>query len=263
MKYSPDWYDLVYFSFIFLFAVVFASFVYWREESVRESIKYLSVVLWQLMIWIPWVGLMAFKKQYTFVHNRSKSVQVFRLVVLSFVLIALHFAWFFYISRNFSPYLGAPATKYGVYPYFFIFWTIIDFIFLGGFVAYLNLKEERRKRDRKEHIKIQVRKGNREFILNPDEIMWIASSGYYAELHTAQGRFLLRKPLKDLIRILPKHDFMRIHRSTIININAVSKLERLENNGKVILQDGTTRNISKSRIKLLKEALKTFGQSHS
>jgi two-component system, LytTR family, response regulator len=55
-------------------------------------------------------------------------------------------------------------------------------------------------------------------------ILFIESANEYASIVTATGKHLLYKRMKDLENTLPQN-FIRVHHSFIVNINAISKIE--------------------------------------
>ena len=55
-------------------------------------------------------------------------------------------------------------------------------------------------------------------------ILWIESAGNYAEIHDTQRSHLLRQTMTQLENQLPQHDFIRISRSAIIRIGAISEV---------------------------------------
>ena len=61
------------------------------------------------------------------------------------------------------------------------------------------------------------------------DILWIEASSVYVELHTRSKRYLYRTSLNALEEELPEH-FLRIHRSFIINTQALQKTTYLNNN---------------------------------
>lgn len=95
--------------------------------------------------------------------------------------------------------------------------------------------------------KLPIKLGNKISFINIDEIKYITASGYYAEIHTDNKKFLLREPLAKLINQLDQNSFSRIHRSTIINIRFVKELIN-SNYGEmdVKMLDNTIFRISKS-----------------
>ena len=57
------------------------------------------------------------------------------------------------------------------------------------------------------------------------EIDWIEAEGNYARLHVARKMFDVRETLQSLLERLDPRDFVRIHRSTIVNVNRVREVQ--------------------------------------
>ena len=68
--------------------------------------------------------------------------------------------------------------------------------------------------------------GNTTRILSVSEVLYFQSSDKYTEVVTAAGRHVIRTSLKELLQRLDPEKFTQIHRSTIVNLHYVSKLER-------------------------------------
>jgi two-component system LytT family response regulator len=79
--------------------------------------------------------------------------------------------------------------------------------------------------------------------IDPSEIDWIGADDYYAVIHIAGKRYLLRESLTSLEERLPACSFIRIHRSAIVNASRVRELRR----SSVVLRDGTELEISRRR----------------
>jgi len=91
--------------------------------------------------------------------------------------------------------------------------------------------------------RIAVKDAGRVELVDPDDIDWIGAEGYYAELHVGRRSLLLREPMHDLAHRLDPARFIRIHRSTIVNVARVQRIERLA----VVLADGTRLRASRAR----------------
>lgn len=66
--------------------------------------------------------------------------------------------------------------------------------------------------------------------LRVDDIKYIAAAGDYSHVHVVNGRkHLVQKPLKEWETRLPGNHFLRIHRSTIVNMEHVERLEPWSN----------------------------------
>lgn len=103
----------------------------------------------------------------------------------------------------------------------------------------------------------ELSRGDRTYYFGPEQINWLSAEGYYTEFHTTQGVFLIRKPLKDILKNLPQIDFKRIHRSTVVNVNYVSGFGKTKNNSlEVILKDASRRRVSRSYSKEIRSFFK-------
>lgn len=58
-----------------------------------------------------------------------------------------------------------------------------------------------------------------------EEIRWIHADGNYCYLHLDQKRFALKTSLKRLIKKLPKGHFVRIHKSYVVRLKNVEKID--------------------------------------
>ena len=80
-----------------------------------------------------------------------------------------------------------------------------------------------------------------------EEIDWIASAGHYLELHAGRDTHLIRVKLSQIETRLDPKDFMRIHRSTIVNLDRIKSLHPMFNGDQlIILKDGQELNLSRT-----------------
>jgi two-component system LytT family response regulator len=83
--------------------------------------------------------------------------------------------------------------------------------------------------------------------LRTDEIDWIEAADNYVRLHVGSESHLLRETLGALEGRLDSGKFMRIHRSTVVNIDRMKELQPwFHGDYVVILQDGTRLNLSRT-----------------
>lgn len=88
----------------------------------------------------------------------------------------------------------------------------------------------------RDHILLTV--DNQPKILKVNDLKCISALGDYTNVFTSEGKFIVRRSMKEWEELLPKRYFIRIHRSTIINVDFVDKIEKLLNhNYKVYLQN--------------------------
>jgi two-component system, LytTR family, response regulator len=96
--------------------------------------------------------------------------------------------------------------------------------------------------------RLAVKDGRGVELVDPVAIDWIAALGYYAELHVGGRTLLLREPLQDLELRLDPARFVRIHRSTIVNVERIRRIDRLPHGDyDVALVDGTRLRMSRAR----------------
>ena len=63
-------------------------------------------------------------------------------------------------------------------------------------------------------------------LITVDEICYFQSDTKYTRVVTNDGESLIRKPLKELLEELDPNLFWQIHRSTIVNVNAIGAVSR-------------------------------------
>jgi two-component system LytT family response regulator len=86
---------------------------------------------------------------------------------------------------------------------------------------------------------------------------WIEAEGNYVNIHTAAKKsYLLRETISSLEAQLDPKDFVRIHRSAIVNINRIKELQPWSHGEyHILLHDGTRLTLSRSYREKLQSAL--------
>jgi len=103
--------------------------------------------------------------------------------------------------------------------------------------------------------RIVLKSGGRSRLVLAERVDWIEAEGVYARLHVAGESFLLRMPMHELETRLDARRFVRIHRSTIVNVSRIRELQPYFNREYVVLlRDGTRLKLSRGyreRLELL------------
>jgi two-component system, LytTR family, response regulator len=91
-----------------------------------------------------------------------------------------------------------------------------------------------------------VKSVGRVFFIRTEDIDWIEAEGYYARLHVGGKSHLLRETLTNLESQLDQNRFLRIHRSTIVNLERIRELQP-QSHGEftVVLNDGAQLRLSR------------------
>jgi two-component system LytT family response regulator len=89
-----------------------------------------------------------------------------------------------------------------------------------------------------------------------EEIDWIEAEGNYVRLHTARESHLLRETISALENCLDPKKFLRVHRSTIINIDRVKEMQSwFHGEYRIIMQSGAELMLSRNYRDRLNEFL--------
>jgi two-component system LytT family response regulator len=90
-----------------------------------------------------------------------------------------------------------------------------------------------------------------------DDVLWLESAGNYVKLHTAAAEHLLRGTIRELEERLDPERFVRVHRSAIVSVDAIEKLEPYFHGELVItLRGGARLTSSRSYSARLRELLR-------
>lgn len=101
-----------------------------------------------------------------------------------------------------------------------------------------------------------VKKLGREFLVRVQDIDWIEASGNYITLHVGTTEYLLRETMARVERRLAAREFVRVHRSAIINLNRLVEIrvhdsgdgEAQMHNGDHVPVSRRSRSALKSRL---------------
>jgi hypothetical protein len=103
--------------------------------------------------------------------------------------------------------------------------------------------------------KISVKDGGRIHIIKLNDLFCIQACGDYVTLFTPSGQFIKEQTMKHFEKHLPS-DFVRIHRSSIVNTNHIMRVELYgKESYHIRLKNGTSIRASGTGYKLLKERL--------
>ncbi|MGH7491192.1 MAG: LytR/AlgR family response regulator transcription factor [bacterium] len=107
------------------------------------------------------------------------------------------------------------------------------------------LQEQTRQNER--HQRWLVKSGKRMLILHAGDIDWIEIADEYALLHAHGKKHLLRTTMNMLEQQLDPEKFVRIHRSTIVNVERIKEMQSQSHGDLlVILRDGTNLKMSRN-----------------
>ncbi|HEX5724930.1 MAG TPA: LytTR family DNA-binding domain-containing protein [Longimicrobiaceae bacterium] len=130
------------------------------------------------------------------------------------------------------------------------------------------LAAERRELERRlpgarepQHLEwVMVKVRGRLELVKTAELDWIEAEGNYVRLHAGKGSYLIREKISTLEERLDPEAFVRVHRSTIVNLNRVRELRPLPSGDyTVTLTDGTELKLSRGYRHRLAERVGEYG----
>jgi two-component system, LytTR family, response regulator len=107
--------------------------------------------------------------------------------------------------------------------------------------------------------RLVIRSSGRIIFLNTQEVDWIEAAANYVRIHTGSESYLFRETMASLEARLDPRRFMRIHRSTIVNVEKIRELHPC-NNGEyiVVLRSGKELSLSRSFRHRLQQFLRSM-----
>lgn len=106
--------------------------------------------------------------------------------------------------------------------------------------------------------RIAIRSDGAVHVLETARIDWIGAAEHYCEVHVGTQTHLIRESMSQLERRLPPQQFIRIHRSTIVNRARIKTLVPAQHGDYTcVLTSGTSLRVSRSRAESLRRLLDT------
>lgn len=104
--------------------------------------------------------------------------------------------------------------------------------------------------------RVVVKDGVEIYVIPIHEILFIEALDDYVKIHTKDRSYLKLGSLRYFEEGLSKQQFVRIHRSYMVNVTAISKIENYSKDSyQIILTNGISLKISRSGLALLREIL--------
>jgi two-component system LytT family response regulator len=112
---------------------------------------------------------------------------------------------------------------------------------------------EPKRTGRKEYLsRLLVKTSKKMFFVNIENIEWIESSGNYAKIVTSKDSHLIRSTLKYLEERLDPQKFVRVHKSTIVNISRIKELKQwFTGDYEILLKNGEKLKMSRNYREVL------------
>ncbi len=107
-----------------------------------------------------------------------------------------------------------------------------------------------------QHERIVVKTGTKVKIIPVHDVEYLAADDDYVSIHTAEGSFLKNKTMSFFEQTLDARQFVRVHRSYIIRISEITRIDPYEKDTHLaILKSGARIPVSKTGYVKLKQVL--------
>lgn len=104
--------------------------------------------------------------------------------------------------------------------------------------------------------RIVIRDGTKIKIVPLHEVIMLEAADDYVKIHTKTGVYLKKKTMASFEQNLPETQFVRVHRSYIVNISEITRIDPMEKENHVaLLKSGARVPVSKSGYQKLKSCL--------
>lgn len=104
---------------------------------------------------------------------------------------------------------------------------------------------------------ISVKTGQKIQMISMSDVLYFQAEGDYVLIQTVDGRFLKEQTMKYFEENLSPESFVRIHRSCIVHVEFISRIELYEKqNYRITLKTGHQLKASQTGYRLLKQTLK-------
>ena len=104
--------------------------------------------------------------------------------------------------------------------------------------------------------RLLVRESGSVHFIPLDEVDWIEAADYYARVHAGKRTELVRYSMSELEEQLDPQQFVRVHRSAIVNVSRVREIRVAhQNHHSIVLSTGVSIPLSRSKKEMLEDVL--------
>ena len=105
--------------------------------------------------------------------------------------------------------------------------------------------------------RLVIKSGARMLFLHPEKIEWVEAEKDYVRLHVGKENHLVRETMNEIEKKLQSERFVRVHRSTIVNLDYVKEMKPLPSGEyDISMRDGTLLRLSRGYRARLMELLR-------
>lgn len=224
-------------------AIFLALFQDYLHSYVKGYSFYWSESLLFNTFWVLFIPIAALSKKFKS-HSHKYRVATDAIVASALHLLAYPLLVFILSSLFFyQPYTFTKVLSYGLSKYVFI--TLIGYGLIQLALTYMEKPQQASAENSLQNILIN--KGTEKIVLATSDIYCIQAESPYIKFVTVHGSYLKQQTLKSILTGLDNNQFIRVHKSTIINADMVQSFtSRLNGDYDIELKHGATVRMSRS-----------------
>ena len=126
-------------------------------------------------------------------------------------------------------------------------------IIFDRFIIAVNKAAKARSSSSKEdETNVFFKSGPQTYPVKPGDILYLEKDGNYMTVHLRDRNILIRENMSDVFKLVPDSDFIRVHKSFVIAIRHIGKIEnhQLTINGEKIPIGSTYRDALRNKLGL-------------
>ena len=104
--------------------------------------------------------------------------------------------------------------------------------------------------------RVVVKDGNKIKIIPVNQIQYLEAADDYVKIVTSEGSFLKKRTMNFFEQSMANHNFVRVHRSYIVNSQLITRIDPYEKDShQILLSNGSKLPVSKAGYAKLKDVL--------
>lgn len=232
---------------VIFWIIYYVSFsIIWVINNDYKDSFYLEFIFLPLRVLAVYVTILFLIPQFLLKKEFVKFLFIYIVFVALLGLIQLGFLYLFYEDRTLSLTISGTINFNTFIRCVMLINSTVFFVsaiyILNLYFSEKELRLKMKKNDGDENLKIQLKSNRRNYLISPDEIIYIEGLGNYVNYYIENGKKItVYQSLKKCKENLPE-EFLRIHKSYIVNKNKILSFanESVELNNNQILPIGNS-----------------------
>ena len=249
---------------IWLLPVAFSTMqIYWRFSVTGRSVILPEILFSQVALWSVWAILslliIQLGRQFPFQRDRWISpliVHLFASIFIALVYIAFYASFVGYVRETLNwswlsgNYMDFLSLRFSFD--FAVYWLVLGIYYAISYFYGNRPPEASAIQNSGYRERLAIKSNGHIRFVKVEHIDWIEAADQYVKIHAGSKTHLLRESMNEIQKKLSPKNFLRIHRSTIVNIERITELQPYQKGDYIVLLDtGESLKLSRNYRKQL------------